>query len=273
LSDPFHSRILKGVSRQCESIGALVLFAQLFYAPDTEPDQISLPAALCSPDICGCAVLAGTNYPNLLESLTDRHVPYVVLANNLVSAQKRDAIDQVRFDDRTAAREATRYLIDLGHRDIWFVGDISYPWFNCRYQGYIEAMDAAGLEPRGKTMGISDDRFLNGFSCMSSILNDKQPVTAVFAGTDEVAYGCWECLQQASIRVPDHISLLGFDDQRGPYKGLGLSTVRVEAEVIGQQLAKMAIHKIKNSPATKLPEVVVPTRLIKRGTCHPHRIE
>jgi DNA-binding LacI/PurR family transcriptional regulator len=228
---------------------------------------------LRSAGISDCVVLAGTHYPNLLESLSALDMPYVLLANNLVSTQERESIDQVRFDDIGAAYEATRYLIDMGHKDIWFVGDISYPWFNRRYQGYLEAMEAAGFEPRGKTMGISDDRFLNGFSCMSSILKDKQPVTAVFAGTDEVAYGCWECLQQMSIRVPDQVSLLGFDDQRGPYKGLGLSTVRVEAESIGQQMAKMALSKISEWPSPSMSEVIVPTRLIKRGTCHPCQAE
>jgi LacI family transcriptional regulator len=269
LYDPFHSRILKGVSNYCESVGALVLFSHLYYAPNTAPEQIPLPGALSASGVADCVVLGGTNYSNLIEALTDRQMPYVLLANNLVCDQPRDPVDQVRFDDITAAHDATQYLIDMGHRDIWYVGDISYPWFNNRYIGYRLAMEEAELEPRGKTQGISDDRFLNGFSCMSSILKSGQPVTAVFASTDEVAYGCWECLQQMSIRVPDQVSLLGFDDQRGPYKGLGLSTVRVEAELIGQQLAKMAIDKIKADKPRAVPEVLMSTRLIKRGTCHP----
>jgi DNA-binding LacI/PurR family transcriptional regulator len=151
------------------------------------------------------------------------------------------------------------------------VGDVSFPWFNSRYEGYLAAMAEFGLKPRAQKAGISDDRFINGFRCTATILKDKQPVTAIFAATDEIAYGCWECLQQSSISVPDQVSLLGFDDQRGPYKGVGLSTVRVEAEVIGQHLASMALEKNKTPSPCSIPEVVIPTKLVKRGTCQPPR--
>jgi LacI family transcriptional regulator len=124
------------------------------------------------------------------------------------------------------------------------------------------------LIPRAQTAAISDDRFVNGFRCTGSILKEKHPLTAIFASTDEIAYGCWECLQQQGINVPEQVSIIGFDDQRGPYKGLGLTTVRVEAEAIGDRLAKMAIDKVRH-PERRYPEVVVPTHLVKRGTCQP----
>ena len=271
LLDPFHSRVLEGVTSECESAGALVLFSKLQYGPGLAPERIPLHPAIRSRGVADCVVLAGVNYPNLLDALEELNLSYVLMVNNLVSERKREALDQVRFDDARAAREATSYLIEMGHRDIWYIGDTSFPWFNNRYQGYLAAMHEFGLKPRAQRVGISDDRFINGFRCTAGILKEKQPVTAIFAATDEVAYGCWECLQQSSISVPEQVSLLGFDDQRGPYKGLGLSTVRVEAEAIGQHLASMAMEKIKTSPPHSLPEVVVPTRLVKRGTCQPPR--
>jgi LacI family transcriptional regulator len=271
LLDPFHSRVLEGVTGECERAGALVLFSKLQYGPGLAPERIPLQPAIRSRGIADCVVLAGVNYPNLLDALAKLQLSQVLMANNLVSEQKREPLDQVRFDDERAAREATVYLIEMGHKDIWYIGDTSFPWFNNRYQGYLAAMREFGLKPRAQKAGISDDRFVNGFRCTAAILKEKQPVTAIFAATDEVAYGCWECLQQSSISVPDQVSLLGFDDQRGPYKGLGLSTVRVEAEAIGQHLASMAMEKIKMSAPRSLPEVLVPTRLIKRGTCQPPR--
>ncbi len=271
LLDPFHSRVLEGLTSECENAGALVLFSKLQYGPALAPERIPLQPAIRSRGAADCVVLGGVNYPNLLDALAELNLSYVLMVNNLVSERKREPLDQVRFDDVRAAREATGYLIEMGHRDIWYIGDTSFPWFSNRYQGYVAAMREFGLEPRAQRAGISDDRFINGFRCTAAILKEKQPVTAIFAATDEVAYGCWECLQQSSISVPDQVSLLGFDDQRGPYKGLGLSTVRVEAEAIGQHLASMAMEKIKTSPPRSLPEVVVPTRLVKRGTCQPPR--
>jgi len=268
LHDPFHSRILEGVSRYCDTKDFYVLFSKLLYGPDLKPQSVPLPPAVRAHGMAECAVLAGTNYPNLIEALELRGIPYVMLANNLVADEFRQTVDQVGFDDIAAAQEATRYLIEMGHRDIWYIGDTSLPWFNHRYQGYRLAMEAANLAPKGQTAAISDDRFINGFRCTASILQERQPVTAIFAGTDEIAYGCWEYLQQKSISVPEQVSIVGFDDQRGPYKGLGLTTVRVEAETIGDRLAEMAINKVHN-PGRQYPKVIVPTQLVKRGTCQP----
>lgn len=267
LHDPFHSRILEGVSRYCETKDFYVLFSKLSYSSDVPVQSLPLPAAVRAHGMAECVVLAGTNYPNLIEALLQRGIPYVVLANNLI-AEDVSPVDQVRFDDVAAAQEATRYLIEMGHRDIWYIGDTSLPWFNHRYQGYRLAMKESGLTARAQTAAISDDRFVNGFRCTGSILKEKHPLTAIFAGTDEIAYGCWEYLQQEAVSVPEQVSIIGFDDQRGPYKGLGLTTVRVEAEMIGDRLAEMAINKVLN-PGRQYSEVVVPTQLVKRGTCQP----
>ncbi len=267
LYDPFHSRILEGVSKYCEDSGFFVLFSRMHYAGSETPSRLQLPAAIRSNGMSECALLAGVNYPNLVVALERHNISHVLFANNLVSEVPMGACDQVCFDDVEAARNATKYLIELGHEAIWFIGDTSQPWFERRYQGYLAAMREANLKPHAQTAGISDDRFVNGFRWASSIVKARQPLTAIFAATDEVAYGCWECLQQLSVAVPEQVSLIGFDDQRGPYKGLGLTTVRVEAETIGVELAKMAIEKIRSSK--KQPGIVVPTRLVKRGTCQP----
>jgi len=268
LHDPFHSRILEGVSRHCDATDFYVLFSKLYYGPDLPPENVPLPPAVRAHGIAECVVLAGTNYSNLIQALEQRGIPYVALANNLIADDRASLLDQVRFDDIAAAYEATRYLIEMGHRHIWYIGDTSLPWFNRRYQGYLRAMQEKGLIPRAQTAAISDDRFVNGFRCTGSILKEKHPLTAIFAGTDEIAYGCWECLQQQGINVPEQVSIIGFDDQRGPYKGLGLTTVRVEAETIGDRLAKMAIDKVRH-PERHYAEVIVPTHLVKRGTCQP----
>jgi len=103
---------------------------------------------------------------------------------------------------------------------------------------------------------------------MSLILQQALPVTAVFGGTDGIAYGAAEALRNHGLCVPADVSLIGFDDQPGLYKPLELTTIRVEAEEIGRQLARMAITKIRQKGKV-LPEVVTPTALVKRGTCLP----
>ncbi|MGC2768816.1 MAG: substrate-binding domain-containing protein, partial [Candidatus Acidiferrum sp.] len=163
---------------------------------------------------------------------------------------------------------ATRYLISLGHRDIWFIGDTSLPWYRNRHEGYCKAMKDAGLEPLSQTLGLSDDRFLNGVNSVQMILEQHRRMTAVLAGNDEVADGVWERLQKAHMNVPHDVSLIGFDDQHGMARLQSLTSVRVDAIEIGRQLAKMAVAKIK-SKGRRLPEVLLSTNLVKRETCRP----
>jgi len=223
---------------------------------------------LQSHGIADCVILAGSNFENFTKSLDKRGVEYVLMANNFGALESREPFDQVRFDDLSGAMEATRYLISLGHKDIWFIGDTSLPWYKNRYEGYCKAMKEAGLEILSQTLGLSDDRFLNGLNSIQMILEQDRRVTAVLAGNDEVAHGVWEGLQKAHITVPQDVSLIGFDDQHGMARLQSLTSVRVEAIEIGRQLAKMAIAKIK-SKGRRLPEVLLSTNLVKRETCRP----
>jgi LacI family transcriptional regulator len=216
--------------------------------------------------VADCLILAGTNYPNLLAGLDQMGIPYVLLGNNLVSPEPHAPFDQVRFDDTRAACDAVRHLIELGHRDIWFIGDVSWPWYRNRYEGYLRAMREAGLQPRGQTAGLSDDRFTNGELSAEMIVAQRLPVTAILAGTDDAAFGAWEALDRLGVKVPDQVSIIGFDDQREPHRKLDLTTVRVEAEDIGRELARMAVAKVRAGKQA-IPEVVLPSRLAKRNSC------
>jgi len=270
---PFHSRVLQGVEEYCEESGFFVIYTRFRYSPTVAPADLQLPSVLQSHGIADCVILAGANFENFTRSLDKRGLHYVLMVNNFVSKEERAPFDQVRFDDFSGAMEATRYLISLGHRDIWFIGETSLPWYRNRHEGYCKAMQEAGLEPLAQTMGLSDDRFLNGMSSIQMILEQHRPVTAVLAGNDEIAHGAWESLQKAGFDVPHDVSLIGFDDQHGMARLRSLTSVRVEATEVGRQLAKMAIAKIK-SKGHRSPEVLLSTTLVKRDTCRPlHQME
>ena len=265
---PLHSRILQGVEAHCEEAGHFVLFTRFGYQAETAPSELKLPGVLRSHGIADSMILAGTNYQNFVDALDEMSAKYVMLANNFVSSQPRAAVDQVRFNDEAGAFEATRHLIELGHRDIWYIGDTQLPWYRARHQAYVRAMEQAGLQPCAQTVALSDDYFQNGLASARMILDGKKPVTAIFAGTDELAFGVWEGLRQRNLEVPRDISLIGFDNHSGAAKLPQLTSVSVDAEEVGRQLAILAIAKLR--PDCKpVPEIVIPTALVKRETCLP----
>jgi DNA-binding LacI/PurR family transcriptional regulator len=265
---PFHARVLQGVEEYCAEAGYFAVFARFDYARDTPPQEVRLPGVLQSHGIADCVIVAGTNYMNFLDALAKLEMKHVVLGNNLVGAEGRPPVDQVFFDDHGGMSEAARYLIELGHRNIYFVGDTSLPWCDYRHRAYVKTMREADLEPRAMTSGLADDHFMQGLNGVSYLLDHGHEVTAILAGNDDVAYGAWEALNRHGLSVPGDVSLVGFDDQYGPRRFPQLTSVRVPTDIVGWELGKMAIEKIKTG-GQPLSEVIVPTKLERRGTCRP----
>lgn len=266
---PVHARLLQGAEEYCGKTGFFVVFKRFDYAPDTPAAELPLPGLLREHGLADSLILAGTNYPNLIEATERSGIPYVVYGNNLVGDPGPTRFDQARSDDYPGAVEATRYLIRLGHRQICYIGDTSLQWYEVRYRGYLAAMNEAGLKPLAQTVGLSPDSHANGFASAQAIFARDIPITAIFAGADDIALGIWEHLRQRGIRVPEDVSLLGFGDMPdGRLMLPPLTTVRVPYIEVGRELARLAMEKAAKSDP--LPEVVLPTELILRGTTWPH---
>ena len=266
---PMHTRMLQGAEQYCEELGYFVVFKPLAYTAATPVAKLRLPSLLREHGIADCLILAGTNYPNLIEATVAAGVPYVLYRNNLVGDGPHEGSDQARSDDRTGTIEAVRYLVRLGHRRICFIGDISQPWFANRYQAYCAAAAEASLEPMAQTVGLAEDSVRNGFASAEAILQQGIRPTAIFAASDHVALGVLEQLRRSKVRVPEDCSVVGFDDlPDASATNPPLTTVHNPFFELGRELARMAIEKAK-APCEAQPEVVLPTELVLRGTTWP----
>ncbi|HTT61197.1 MAG TPA: LacI family DNA-binding transcriptional regulator [Bryobacteraceae bacterium] len=269
LLNPFHAGILQGVEEYCKSQGFFVMFTQYDYSPHTKPAGLRLPGVLQSHGIAESVILAGTNYDNFVEAVEKLGVPHVILSNHHVTAKHPVPFDRVGWDDGTGPREATRYLISLGHRAIWYIGDTSLPWYKSRYEAYAQAMRENGLEPLGQTVGLSNNYYANGYACAEVIVEKGYPFTAMFGAYDEIAFGAWDALRKHGLSVPRDVSLVGYgDEDAAQFKDPPLTTIHVDKAAIGHELARMAIEKLRH-PGRQIPELTVPVRLMKRGTTRP----
>ena len=204
---PTHSHILHGVEEYCSGAKHFVIYTKFDYGEEADSATLELPRVLQSHGIADCFILAGTNYDNFVDSVEKLKVPYVLLANNLISRREREPFDQVRSDDRAGSYEATKYLIQIGHRDIWYIGDVALPWFREPYEGYCMAMKESGLPPLGMTAGLADNYYSNGYACAELLIEQKSPVTAILAGADECAFGALGLRsQERDASAPRHKS-------------------------------------------------------------------
>ncbi len=211
-------------------------------------------------------ILAGTVYPNLLRRIESIHMPFVAFSNNVVGMNDEQQFDQVGFDDFNGTLHATRYLIGKGHRKIVFAGDISYPWLHRRFEGYRQGMRDNELKPvliTGRTPASFGDF---GQKSVERILSRRPRPTAVVAGNDEIAYGLWRSLCQRGVKIPDQISMVGFDDrEEAVLMDPPLSTVRVHKEEIGETCMKMLLERLHH-PQMGFSQRVLPTEFVMRGT-------
>jgi len=265
---PFHARILQGVESYASSLKHHVLFAVLHYSPRTPPEKIDLPPVLQEHGLIDGVILAGTIYPNLLRRIEAIDMPFVAFSNNVVGidGDGKYLYDQVGFDDFNGSLQATRYLIKQGHRLIDFAGDISFPWIQRRFDGYRQAMRENKLKPVS-IMAQNPDGFVDfGQKSAGRILTQAARATAVVAGNDETAYGLWLSLRRHGVKVPEEISLVGFDDrEEAVLMDPQLSTVRVHKEEIGETCMKMLLERL-HQPRMTFSQRILPTEFVIRGT-------
>jgi len=264
---PFHSHVLVGAEAYCAARGWNTLFLTLRYEGVVPWKELHLPEILERRDTVAGFMVAGTNSKNLLDLLTHKGIPFAVLGNNVVGEWNPSDCDVVWFDDVQGAYEMTRHLLSLGHRNIWYIGNTRLPWYLRRYEGYARAMQEAAVTPRLSDIASDNDRDI-GFLATKTILDRREPVSAIFSGGDTAALGVYRALRDSDLRIPHDISVAGFNDIEASILHPHLTTARVFTDQLGNHLAEMVLKRIE-SPGQGPQQFTVPTQLVRRESCEP----
>ncbi len=265
LFNPFHAGVMVGAETYCASHDCGLLFLPIHYGSNVPWQNLHLPRILTRPGPINAAILAGKNSQNLLDLLSHRGISYVVMGNNVIGDWEQERCSGVYFDDIEGAHEATRYLLSLGHRDIWYIGNFQMPWFKSRHEGYRRAMEEAGLPPRVNEFDSGEGEDL-GYLATKSILKSGDPITALFAGDDAAARGAYQAIHESGLRIPEDISVVGFNDTEAASLRPPLTSVRVFTEQVGRGLAALAVERL-NQPDLAAETITIPTQLVKRESC------
>ena len=240
-----------------------LVFLTYRYPSSIHSKELHLPQILSRRTPARGVILAGVNSMNLVDALSERQIPVSVLGNNLIGGWQRAPCDVVCSDDIQGAHDVTAQLISQGHKHIWFIGDTRLPWFTRCGEGYSRAMAEAGLNPKACEIH-SDGREL-GYLGAKSILSRREPVTAIFAGSDHVAAGVYTALRESNLSVPGDISVVGFSDSDAALFHPELTSVREFPEELGQHLAEFTLKRIKH-PELPPQRLTIPTQLVSRAS-------
>jgi DNA-binding LacI/PurR family transcriptional regulator len=197
------------------------------------------------------------------EQLRQTNIPTV-----LVDAHST-FFSQVAIDDRAGGYAATQHLLGLGHQHIGFISDhfdndVGNGSSEARYNGYLQALHEAGLtaNPTHVRHGLHGRRPAREMA--HQILGQPQPPSAIFAASDTQAIGVLEAAEQLGLRVPDHLSVIGYDDiEMAEY--LNLTTVRQPLFETGKLGMELLLTELLDEASTPT-NLVLPTQVIARGT-------
>jgi LacI family transcriptional regulator len=180
------------------------------------------------------------------------HRPIAVFGRDL---EAKNAIG-VCLDNRGGAYDATTHLIDLGHRQIAFIAGVpEHRDAADRMIGYREALEAAGLPFERKLVVQGDFNETGGFLAMNRLVDSGQAFTAIFAANDQTAVGARLALFRRGIRLPDDVSLVGFDDlPASRYSTPPLTTVHQPIYEVGGMLVDAIFELIDG----RVPRIEVP---------------
>ncbi len=179
------------------------------------------------------------------------------------------AVPVIRTDHRVGAAEATRHLIELGHRRIAHIaGSKRAPSTAHRLAGFRDALESAGLPFLQDLLYPGDFTMKSGAAGIERLMGLDEPPTAVLCGNDEMAFGAIRMLHKLGLSVPKDSSVVGFDDQNmAAFYNPPLTTVHIPRHELGRRAALELIDQLEGRDVAH--EVVLPTRLVIRESTAP----
>jgi LacI family transcriptional regulator len=205
------------------------------------------------------------NLEEYMQDLERLQVPYVLIDHPGLDNYKSNSITVTNWQ---GAYDATQYLIELGHCRIGFVtGFIEVVSAQDRLAGYQNAIRDNGLYVDPELIFKGDFLEDSGYEAAKKFLSLEKPPTAIFASSDVSAFGAIRAIDEAGYRIPEDISVIGFDDvPEASYFRPRLTTVRQPLREMGELATRMLVERIGNK-TLPVEQVELPTQLIIRDSC------
>jgi DNA-binding LacI/PurR family transcriptional regulator len=234
----------------------------------TSVDRASIEAAvehLLGQAVEGLVVIApqARVFDALAEMSLD--IPLVTLQSTGENLQRALSVDQI-----AGARLATRHLVELGHTDIYHLaGPQDWTEAEARMRGFLEEMGAQDIPTTAPILGDWTADF--GYHAGRELLRMRD-FTAIFSSNDQMALGLMHAIREAGLRVPDDVSIVGFDDvPEAAHFWPPLTTVRQDFPELGRRCIALLLAEINGQPSSGYSRSLQPELVVRASTAPPAR--
>jgi len=265
LTNPLFPPIVRGIEERLGDEGYTSLIANTDNAPERERVDFE---AMRARQVDGFITATARLDHELLSEISDSGQP-IVLVNRRV---EDEALPAVAADDRGGVRLAVEHLAALGHRRIAHLGGPqNLSTGHQRHLGFLDAMDAVGTVPDGFVAFGEAFTEAEGARLCRELLDAAAGVTAIVAGNDLMALGCYDAFAERGLRCPADVSVVGFNDM--PFADRfhpPLTTVRIPHREMGVAAADLLLELLAH-PETAPRQSILPVALEVRGSTAPVR--
>ncbi|MDQ3748676.1 MAG: LacI family transcriptional regulator [Acidobacteriota bacterium] len=270
ISNPYSTELAHAV-REALSVRGFNLF--ICISEHSAKEDIAAFESLVNHSVDGIIVAtranpAGDEY---LRGIVENNVPVVVIGRDF----QHESVDYVSADNMRGGFEATRHLIDLGHKRIGFIGsNLSGGARLKRLQGYLNALEQHKISVDERLItgrrdaasdipGYSTEKV--GYEGMKRLLSLPVRPAAVFARNDFTAIGAMTAIKEAGLKIPKDMAIVGFDDiPLAVHTSPSLTTVRQPMRLQGQLAAEMLLRRIESNEVIKREESILNCELVIR---------
>ncbi|MBD1389147.1 LacI family DNA-binding transcriptional regulator [Neiella sp. HB171785] len=256
IANVFFAKVISGIEAVAQNAGYSVLLGDTKDSPVREAEFIKMVETRLADGII-----------NLRPYTSDSQLPQQDITAVSATGSENTPYPSVRIDNAGATAQVIEYLLSLGHRRIGVISGLNdNPHTQDRIAGYQRAIAAAGITFDPSLVVEGDFNFASGLNAVRQFIQMKERPTAVFCMNDEMAISAIKGFVDAGLRVPEDISVAGFDDMDvSSYCRPTLTTIAQPAEQIGEQSAELLLELIAGKTPQQT-EYVLAHDFIVRGS-------
>ncbi len=256
-ANPFFTEILRGVDMAAYDRGYHVLTLCSYNDPEREKDLVN---EMMSRMVDGIIFSVAASSDNVQRTI-EMGIPTVMIERPFDVF----GIDKILVDNFEGSYLATKYLVKRNHHRIAYIGKKKeYEVEKERFQGYIKALEEEKIVPPESHIKFVDDYIADfGFEAAKQIFQEKDRPTAIFITSDILACGVLQFLYHSQIRIPDDVSIIGYDDTYANLLTPKLTAVAVPMSDMGMTAVNLLIDKLNNK-INNVITITLHTTLIER---------
>lgn len=263
--NPFFARMIQSIEKRLSSAGYSAI---IHYNIEGNKDIDAANEFILEKKLKGVICLGGD-----FDKLTDQEiqrlgVPFILASTEIPENLNRSLFSSVIIDNEMAAYRAVKYLSDMGHNKIALIttGNEDKSVGTIRTQGYLRALSEQNIEKKENYFEVGAYTFETGYEAMCRLLEKANDITAVFAISDVMAIGAAKAMYEKGIKIPDDISLIGFDDiDYAEFYNPPLTTVHQPVEEIAESTADIMIGILDDN--LKHQHIIFDTEIVIRNSC------